>query len=67
MRSRRTFFAKIAAIAATVALAPQIAFGIKPERIGLDIDELIRLCYAIKIRREMENYYAARYYNERRP
>lgn len=64
MNSRRKFFARIAAVAATVAMAPEIAFGVKFENPQLDMDEMVRLFYAIKIRNEMANYYRNRYYND---
>lgn len=61
MNTRRKFFARIAAGIAALALAPEIAFGVKLQQPALDIDEMINLLYKLKIRREMEAHCLGRY------
>lgn len=57
MFSRRSFFRKVAAVVAAVALAPELAFGPlnvtkRVVRNALNLPELLAQCYAIKRQRE---------------
>lgn len=53
-QSRRSFFKRCAAAVATLALAQEIAFGrqLATELPKLDLDEMFRLIYQIKLKRE---------------
>lgn len=47
MNSRRSFFKRLAAIAAVVALAPEIAFGTRLKTAPLDFDQIFHTCYEL--------------------
>lgn len=56
--SRRSFFKRAAAVVATLALAQEIAFGrqLAAELPKLDLEEMFRLIYQIKRKREQYQY-----------